>query len=155
MGFWDSLFNAEVFSKKTNDKYIPSDKQGSSLVPNFSEEFSEETSTDIYDNNFVSYSDRGVQLREETNTLRLNYKGILAQNNAPEIYARIGYGNNLNWEDVEEYPMHNMGGNTFELIFPVKRSGNINIAFRDGSGNWDNNAGINYTYNDQSYRGSH
>lgn len=165
MGFFDSLFNTNIFSKRSDDKFIRSDADNS-LNPNFSEyseEFAMEPATDtnygsdvnFRNDDFVSYTNNGVHLREEVNTLRLTYNGILAGSGAQEIYAVIGYGNNMKWESVEEYPMHNMGNQTFDLVFPVKRSGNINIAFRDSTGNWDNNSGMNYSYNDQSYRGSH
>ena len=32
---------------------------------------------------------------------------------------------------------------------------NINIALKDGSQNWDNNSGKNYSFYDQTYKGSH
>lgn len=154
MGFLEKLMGLYGNKNRADNNFTPPNNYEAGIVPNFSEEFAQESATDLYENSFVSYSDQGVQLHEEMYTLRLNYKGTLAQNGAQQIFAIIGYGNNLKWEDMDEFPMHNMGGNVFELLFTVKRSGNINIAFRDVAGTRDDNGGMNYVYNDQSYKGS-
>jgi hypothetical protein len=102
---------------------------------------------------YDSYAYAGIQMQEAKDTLRLTYNGILAKSGAQEVYAVIGYGNNLKWEDIEYYPMHKVGDQSFELIFPVKRAGNINVAFKDSANNWDNNSGMNYSFNNDVFEG--
>ena len=42
--------------------------------------------------------------------------------------------------------MISKGNGKFELDIPITESGNLNVAFRDDSGNWDNNDGQNYIF---------
>lgn len=153
MGFMDMIFNSnsgmKPDGKKSNlERYQP-----------FNEEFSLDMTSEPYGNDMNSannsYSGHGVELQDARNTLRLVYSGILAKNGAEEIEAVVGYGNNLHWEDVNNYPMHNLNNGKFELMLPVIRAGNINIAFKDSQGNWDNNSGMNYSFTNLIYEGSH
>ena len=96
-----------------------------------------------------------VQLTNQMNTIRLTYSGLLAKSGADEIYALIGYGNNLKWESITEHHMHRVGDQTFELIFAVESPQNINIAFKDSADHWDNNSGTNYTFSNPIEKGSH
>ncbi|MCX7745646.1 MAG: carbohydrate-binding protein [Clostridia bacterium] len=156
MGFFDFLSVNNDKNKTSNTDR--NDNDFVNVMP-FTEEYAAEmyTETNEFRSNQSSnsYSDSGVQLKEVINTLKLTYNGILAKNGAQEVFAVIGYGNNLKWEDVETYPMHKIGEQNYELVFPIKRGGNINIAFRDISENWDNNHGMNYTFVDSFYQGSH
>lgn len=155
MGFLNFLYNNSESLKNANTS---KSKANSKLQP-FNEEFSLDLSTEPYGTHIKeldnSYSNSGVEMQDTRNTLRILYSGILAKNGANEIYAVIGYGDNLNWENVTEYPMHKLSDEKFELIFPVTRAGQINMTFRDSSNNWDNNSGNNYTFSNYIYEGSH
>lgn len=149
MGFLNFLYNSgELKRNENNSKFQP-----------FNEEFSLDLTTEPYGTHIKeldnSYSNSGVQMQDTRNTVRILYSGILAKSGAKEIYAVIGYGDNYNWENVSEYPMHNLSDEKFELIFPVTRSGQINIAFRDSANNWDNNSGRNFTFTNYIFEGSH
>ena len=119
------------------------------------EEFSEDLVKDNLDTPFFkedkSYLQNGVHMENAQNTFKLVYDGLLAQNGSNEIHAVVGYGNNLNWEDVEEHKMDKTKDNKFELMLTVKRPGNINIAFKDNAQNWDNNSGHNYNFENYLY----
>ncbi|HCT64192.1 MAG TPA: carbohydrate-binding protein [Lachnospiraceae bacterium] len=94
-----------------------------------------------------SYSSNGVSASELTgNSIKLTYNGLLPQSGASQVYAFVGYGSNYNWESVENYPMDKTMGTTFETNIPVKKTGNLNICFKDSANNWDNNSGMNYTF---------
>jgi len=158
MGFFDFFYNNnEEFRDLTNQKTKAGDKI-SKFQP-FNEEFSMDMTTEPYGTSIKeldnSYSNSGVEIQDTRNTLRVLYSGILAKSGSKEIYAVIGYGDNFNWENVQEYPMHKLSGEQYELIFPVTRSGEINMAFKDSADNWDNNSGRNFTFTNYVYEGSH
>jgi len=125
--------------------------------------YDEEFSTEMYDKTFNtenmppynSYSDQGIFVQASDNPIRIVYSGLLARSGAEHIYAAVGYGDNRSWEDVEYIRMEKTGDRTFELSLPVRRDGSINIAFKDCAGNWDNNSGLNYTFNNHFNQGSH
>lgn len=103
---------------------------------------------------YNSYRENGVEMQGEQKTVRIMYNGILAKNGADSIYAVVGYGNNLKWEHVDYYPLHRVNADSFELLLPVTRGENINIAFKDSANNWDNNSGMNYTFSNNYNEGS-
>ena len=154
------FFSKKGTNKKTNDlKNYTEDKIPVQSTAFGDEEFSAEIYSQGFDTQTIpsynSYSYNDVQLSHQPNTMKLTYTGILAQNGAKDIYAVIGYGNNLKWENVSQNHMHKNANNSFEMIFPIERSGNINIAFKDNADNWDNNSGMNYTFENQIFKGSH
>ncbi len=126
---------------------------------NFDNDMDQEFAQDIYNTNQPldiigindSYATDGVEIQEIDKAVKVIYNGILAKGGADNIYAVVGYGNNLNWEDVEYYHLHNIALDTYELVIPVKRQGNINIAFKDDADNWDNNEGLNFTFDNMYF----
>lgn len=104
-------------------------------------EFAEENPT------FDNYIPNGVKLDTEGGKLRLSYNGLLAKSGAQDVYAVVNYGSNKYWDDVKYYPMNNVGRNTFEALLPINGDTSINVAFKDGANNWDNNSGKNYSFN--------
>ncbi|NLU25976.1 MAG: hypothetical protein GXX00_02290 [Hungateiclostridium thermocellum] len=157
MGFFDFLFNTQS-DTNTDNSNNPAENRAKKFQP-FNQEFSLDMTTEPYGNNMDEtnnfYSNNGVQIQDAKNVFRLVYSGILAKNNPENLYAVIGYGNNLAWEDIESYSMRKIGDQKYELLFPVKRPGNINIAFKDDADNWDNNSGMNYCFENHVYQGSH
>lgn len=159
MRFFDFLFNTNTNIRPQNNSTIEPTVNRTSKFQPFNEEFSLDLTTEPYGNDMLkannSYSNSGVEIQDANNTLRLLYNGILAKSGANEIYAVIGYGNNLAWEDIEYYPMYKTGHQKFEVMLPINRTGNINIAFKDPANNWDNNSGLNYSFTNHVYEGSH
>ncbi|NLY42672.1 MAG: hypothetical protein GX066_01605 [Clostridiaceae bacterium] len=144
MAFWDFLFNGREKAKKQEE------------ADNDTGFFNEEFSTELYDTYFNEtynpYTTNGVELEKVDRAFRIRYNGLLAKSGAQDIYAVIGYGNNLKWEDVEYHHLHQTAPQNFELIIDVKREGNINISFKDGANNWDNNNGMNYCFANNFYK---
>ncbi len=150
MGIFSNVFNRDVYNK-SSDQNAKNRKKNISEFPNFTTKFSEEISREINNIDLIysynSYYKNGIELKKETdNMLKLVYHGILANDGADQIYTIIGYGNNLMWEDEMHYQMNRIGEQTFELMLPITRNGNINIAFKDSAANWDNNSGMNYSF---------
>nr|WP_010248199.1 carbohydrate-binding protein [Acetivibrio cellulolyticus] len=94
------------------------------------------------------YEDNGVELSKSTisvgDEITLLYSGLLAQSGADSIYAHIGYGDN--WEGKEFIPMEKME-DKFKATIKVNLSDKLNVAFKDGVDNWDNNSQLNYSFN--------
>lgn len=103
-----------------------------------SAEFAEEILFDNYT--------KGVSFRTTGDRLKVTYNGLLAKSGANEITAVIGYGDNQSWNNVKHITMNRLGEQTFEFLLPVSENENVNIAFKDSSNNWDNNAGRNYSF---------
>lgn len=157
MGFLNYLFGTGNDKNKYNNTIMNKNNTEQPLAFN-GEEFSEEISTRVQNSDDMqigdAYSTNGVRLQNVTNMIRLIYDGYLVNNGANEIYAVVGYGNNLKWENVSTHKLNKRYDSKFELLFPVNYQGNINIAFKDGAGNWDNNNGMNYTFSNNFYQGN-
>ncbi len=158
MGFLDLFFKRSGVGFINNRNFRPEDPELNKFIT-FNEEYSKELALKASQTESVNfYSNNGVQLsevKETPNVLKLTYSGLLARNGAGEIYSVIGYGDNQSWEDTNYFPMNKVDSQTFELVFPINKTGNINIAFKDGFNNWDNNSGNNYSFFNGDYKGSH
>lgn len=93
-----------------------------------------------------SYMSNGVKADSQGDRLRLSYSGLLVRNGAQDVYAVVGYGDSRNWNDVKYYRMDSTGRQTFEVSLPIHENIGLNVAFKDGANNWDNNAGRNYSF---------
>ena len=71
------------------------------------------------------------------------YDGLLSKSGASHIYAHVGFDNE--WKNLHDHSMSrsSMG---FEAQIPVEHADTLNICFKDCAGNWDNNSGINYSF---------
>lgn len=158
MGFFNFLFKNNSEKDDNFNNNVSDNKNRFSYS-----DFDQETALEFYPENFALdslqnhnvYAENGIRIQGVTMTLKLLYEGKLADENTDEIFAVIGYGNNLKWEDIDYYPMRKVGPKNFELMFPIKREGNINIAFKDNKDNWDNNNGMNYTFSNNYFQTLH
>lgn len=90
-----------------------------------------------------NYPENGVELGwESEKTLKVCYHGLLEKSGAQEMYAHYGYGSK--WK-APSYVKLTRTTTGFEGEIPVKESKEpVNICFKDGADNWDNNCGWNY-----------
>lgn len=79
----------------------------------------------------------------EGDKARITYKGLLYNSGAESVYVRLGYGSK--WDNTNNIKMQKTGDG-FEAILPITSHDNLNMAFSDNVGNWDNNSGNNYTF---------
>ena len=109
MGFLDFLFGKnKKINIEDNNLFGPANTVPTDLI-GLDEEFSkdlvaDELETPVYEENNC-YFQNGVCMKNAQNTFKLIYDGILVKNGSNEVQAIVGYGNNLNWEDVGEYKM--------------------------------------------------
>ena len=97
-------------------------------------------SKQLYEQNGVEISKATINVGDEVTLL---YKGLLAQNGADTVYAHIGYGDE--WEEKDFLPMVK-DEDVFKTTFMVNVPKSLNVAFKDGGENWDNNAQSNYSF---------
>ncbi len=94
------------------------------------------------------YEDNGVVVTPSVPAIgkktKVIYDGLLAKSGADDVYARIGFGSD--WEYTLELEMSKISDDSFETSFTVPVNKPLNVCFRDGLNNWDNNSGSNYTF---------
>lgn len=95
---------------------------------------------DEYGQNGVAISPEVPRANSEAS---LQYKGLLAQSGATEVYARIGYGQR--WRDEHDYQMWRTQDG-FEVNLPISHADTLNVCFKDSANHWDNNSGRNYSF---------
>ncbi len=76
--------------------------------------------------------------------VRLKYQGLLAED-ASQVFLRTGYGHG-NWTDVRDIKMRKGRDGGWTASFTVKDPTRLNFCFHDGTKNWDNNNGMNWSY---------
>jgi len=73
------------------------------------------------------------------------YNGLLAKSGAGQVYLHAGFGDARNWRNVQDLRMSRTGwGWVKTLTMPDETR--FNFCFRDNAGNWDNNNGINWSF---------
>ena len=79
----------------------------------------------------------------ENSKLKISYVGSLYQNGAEKVFLHYGFG--LNWENVSETEMEKteLG---FQCEIDVLEYESLNLCFRSGNDEWDNNEGSNYIF---------
>ena len=75
--------------------------------------------------------------------VKIVYDGLLSKSGATHVFARIGYGSL--WENTQDVPMMKTSTG-FETTIPVMKSDTLNVAFKDCANHWDNNSGLNYSF---------
>jgi len=83
------------------------------------------------------------QKPEPYQNVTIVYNGLLAQSGAPEVWARVGYGDG--WQDPHDIKMLRTSSG-FEATIPAANTESLNVAFHDALNNWDNNYGMNYNF---------
>lgn len=143
MSIFDNVFEADT-KKNKNKRSV--EQNISKKVGNKLKDFKEEFSENLTDYDYQPYRENGVILnRISDHTASVKYDGLLAKCGAEDVYTVVGYGSNSKWENVQTIRMNRLG-NTFHADIPAIPGTNINIAFKDGANNWDNNSGMNYTF---------
>lgn len=83
-----------------------------------------------------------ITLGEEITIL---YYGLLQQSGAEEVYLHCGYGDADHWEDVQDIRMEKTDRG-FAKKLKITKPSRFNFCFRDNAYNWDNNNGLNWSY---------
>ena len=73
------------------------------------------------------------------------YNGLLASSGADQVYLHCGYGTSSAWNKVQDVKMDKTERGWVKR-FSVSDPSRLNICFRDSANNWDNNNGINWSF---------
>ncbi|MBC7335590.1 MAG: carbohydrate-binding protein [Clostridia bacterium] len=73
------------------------------------------------------------------------YQGLLAEKGAEQVWLHVGYGPADRWENVTDYAMEKTGWGWVKKL-RVEDAGRFNFCFHDNANNWDNNGGLNWSY---------
>ncbi len=96
---------------------------------------------------YNSYIENGVIITPnviaEGDRAKVLYKGLLFNSGADSVYMHTGYGDN--WENTDFSQMNRINGG-FESVLPITEYKKLNIVFKDSASNWDNNHGVNYSF---------
>lgn len=73
----------------------------------------------------------------------VTYKGLLKNSGSDAVYMHVGYGNQ--WDSKQDIQMRKTPEG-FEAELPLTLHPELQVAFKDSAGNWDNNSGRNYSF---------
>ncbi|NPV53244.1 MAG: carbohydrate-binding protein [Firmicutes bacterium] len=78
----------------------------------------------------------------------VKYNGLLARSGADAVYLHAGFGPADSWANVRDVPMTRTIDDMWTAIVPIgiEESSRLNFCFRDSANNWDNNNGVNWSY---------
>ena len=74
----------------------------------------------------------------------ISYQGVLARSGAEKLYLHCGEGPGP-WANVRDVPMKKSPTGDWYAELEVGRSPSFEFCFHDGSGNWDNNNGADWS----------
>ncbi|MFZ5647633.1 MAG: carbohydrate-binding protein [Bacillota bacterium] len=74
------------------------------------------------------------------------YYGLLARSGADQVYMHVGYGDAGEWRKVSDLKMSRTGWGWVKTLEVPEDESRFNFCFRDSANNWDNNNGINWSF---------
>ena len=79
----------------------------------------------------------------ENSTVKISYTGKFFQDGSEDVFLHYGYG--INWNNVSEIKMEKteLG---FQAEILLMEDDSLNLCFRNGNEEWDNNEGQNYSF---------
>lgn len=79
----------------------------------------------------------------ENTKVKISYTGKFFQDHSEEVFIHYGFG--LLWENINEIKMEKteLG---FQTEITLMESDSLNFCFRNGTNQWDNNDGQNYSF---------
>ena len=90
-----------------------------------------------------------IDIKITNDMLNIKYYGNLFKNNSEYVFIKYGYTDN--WYNINERNMERTE-NGFEIDINILNGyNNISFCFYNGKGEWDNNQGLNYTFDLKHY----
>lgn len=84
-----------------------------------------------------------ITAQEEITVL---YYGLLARSGADQVFLHVGYGDAGEWRNVSDLKMSRTGWGWVKTLEMPEDQTRFNFCFKDSAGNWDNNNGINWSF---------
>lgn len=82
--------------------------------------------------------------QHSTDTVTIDYAGILHNSGAAGVYLRAGINNGYGWQNLHDYPMHRTVSG-WQAQVPIQPGQTIDFCFKDSANNWDNNNQHNWS----------
>lgn len=73
------------------------------------------------------------------------YHGPLAEDRNKQIFLHVGYGKARSWYNIQDYKMSKTGWGWVKTL-EMSDDSRLNFCFRDSQDNWDNNSGMNWSF---------
>lgn len=73
------------------------------------------------------------------------YNGLLGTSGADQVYLHVGYGDAGEWRGVSDLRMSKTGWGWVKTL-EMPPDGRFNFCFKDSAANWDNNNGVNWSF---------
>lgn len=73
------------------------------------------------------------------------YNGLLSKSGADQVYLHVGYGDARGWTNIGSYRMSRTGWGWVKTL-EMPDDTRFNFCFKDSANNWDNNNGINWSF---------
>lgn len=73
------------------------------------------------------------------------YYGLLSKSGADQVYVHVGYGESREWKNVADFKMSRTGWGWVKTL-EMPEDTRFNFCFRDSAYNWDNNNGMNWSF---------
>jgi len=73
------------------------------------------------------------------------YDGLLAASGSTQIFLHVEYGDSNEWRNVQDLRMSRTGWGWVKTL-QIPDDNRFNFCFHDGYCNWDNNNGINWSF---------
>lgn len=79
--------------------------------------------------------------------IKVKYRGLLHKNGAQEVYMHAGYGHR-DWHGIQDIKMTKAPDGSWEANVSLDpgETSRFNFCFRDSAFNWDNNNGLNWSF---------
>lgn len=74
--------------------------------------------------------------------VRIEYRGILMQSGADNLWLHCGFDN---WKNEQDIVMDRTAEGTFSCNTSIEGKNEMNFCFKDSANNWDNNNGNDWT----------
>lgn len=100
---------------------------------------------DTYLTGGVSVSPMPITAGEE---VTVKYNGLLAEAGADSMYLHAGFGAAGAWHSVHDIPMSQEKPGVWRAMIPLnpEETSRLNFCFKDRADNWDNNYGLNWSF---------
>jgi hypothetical protein len=74
------------------------------------------------------------------------YNGLLGKEGNGQVYLHYGYGPYNKWKNTSIVNMEKSGWGWVSNVDMPEHEGRFNFCFKDGADHWDNNNGVNWSF---------
>lgn len=147
---WETLRRGLGFESETKGKE-DAERAGTKEDTEFAGEITPETGKTAAEplEGYQRAPEDGIRVKPTPITLgdefKIEYRGLLARAGAGKVILHCGYGPG-DWRHVQDIEMEKNKEGAWTATVRATQPGRFNFCFRDNAYNWDNNNGLNWSY---------